>query len=150
MWKRESIGQSNAYLVTDLIMYNQWLLLIVNQHHCLCPTTTTTNININTKILEQANDCLVSNLISYNDVLLVIVILLNIAFCVTRSYAALRAADLDWIVGPGYSLGRYILEKKHENQPGTMKNQPGTIKTMKNQPGTMKYHEKSTWNHEKQ
>ena len=22
----------------------------------------------------------------------------------TRSYAALRAADLDWIVGPGYSL----------------------------------------------
>ena len=27
-------------------------------------------------------------------------------FKVTRSYAALRAADLDWIVGPGYSLGR--------------------------------------------
>ena len=24
----------------------------------------------------------------------------------TRSFAALRAADLDWIVGPGYSLGR--------------------------------------------
>ena len=24
----------------------------------------------------------------------------------TRSYAALRAADLDWIVGPGYSFGR--------------------------------------------
>ena len=23
----------------------------------------------------------------------------------TRSYAALRAADLDWIVGPGYSPG---------------------------------------------
>ena len=22
----------------------------------------------------------------------------------TRSYAALRAADLDWIVGPGYNL----------------------------------------------
>ena len=33
---------------------------------------------------------------------------------ITRSYAALRAADLDWIVGPGYSLGRYILEKNHE------------------------------------
>ena len=32
-------------------------------------------------------------------------------FTSTRSYAALRAADLDWIVGPGYSLGRYILEK---------------------------------------
>ena len=27
-------------------------------------------------------------------------------FSLTRSYAALRAADLDWIVGPGYSLGR--------------------------------------------
>ena len=26
--------------------------------------------------------------------------------CPTRSYAALRAADLDWIIGPGYSLGR--------------------------------------------
>ena len=32
----------------------------------------------------------------------------------TRSYAALPAADLDWIAGPGYSLGRYILEKNHE------------------------------------
>ena len=40
----------------------------------------------------------------------------------TRSYAALRAADLEWIVGPGYSLGGYILEKKYE---------------------------KPTWNHEK-
>ena len=40
----------------------------------------------------------------------------------TRSYAALRAADLEWIVGPGYSLGGYILEKNHE---------------------------KPTWNHEK-
>ena len=34
----------------------------------------------------------------------------------------LRAADLDWIIGPGYSLGGYILEKNHE---------------------------KTTWNHEK-
>ena len=32
----------------------------------------------------------------------------------TRSCAALRAADLDWIIGPGYSLGGYILEKNHE------------------------------------
>ena len=32
-------------------------------------------------------------------------------FIITRSYAALRAADLDWIVGPGFSLGGYILEK---------------------------------------
>ena len=28
-----------------------------------------------------------------------------ILFIYTRSYAALRAADLDWIVGPGYSPG---------------------------------------------
>ena len=27
----------------------------------------------------------------------------------TRSCAALRAADLDWIVGPEYSLGGYII-----------------------------------------
>ena len=26
-------------------------------------------------------------------------------FATTRSYAALRAADLDWIIGPGYSSG---------------------------------------------
>ena len=32
----------------------------------------------------------------------------------TRSYAALRAADLDWIIGPGYSLSGYILDKNHE------------------------------------
>ena len=32
----------------------------------------------------------------------------------TRSCAALRAADLDWIIGPGYNLGGYILEKNHE------------------------------------
>ena len=73
-------------------------------------------------------------------------------FYQTRSYAALRAADQDWIVGQGYSSGGYILEKNHEkptwnhknygkptwnhekptwnyeNRPGTMKNQPGTIK----------------------
>ena len=29
----------------------------------------------------------------------------------TRSYAALRAADLDSIVGPGYSLGRVGISK---------------------------------------
>ena len=31
-----------------------------------------------------------------------------ISFNTTRSCAALRAADLDWIVGPEYSLGGYI------------------------------------------
>ena len=35
-------------------------------------------------------------------------------FINTRSYAALRAADLDWIIGLGYRLGGYILEKNHE------------------------------------
>ena len=50
------------------------------------------------------------------------------SFRITRSYAALQAADLDWIVGPGYSLGGCIFEKNHENQPKTMKNQPGTFK----------------------
>ena len=35
-------------------------------------------------------------------------------FFLTRSYAALRAADLNWIIGPGYSSGGYILEKNHE------------------------------------
>ena len=33
------------------------------------------------------------------------------SFGLTRSFAALGAADLDWIVGPGYSWGGYILEK---------------------------------------
>ena len=35
-------------------------------------------------------------------------------FTNTRSYAALRAADLDWIIGPGYSSGGYILGENHE------------------------------------
>ena len=53
------------------------------------------------------------------------------SFVKTRSYATLRAADLDWVVGPGYSSGRYILDK---NQHGTMnnhKNQPGPMKKQK-------------------
>ena len=66
----------------------------------------------------------------------------TISFGQTRSYAALRAADLGWIVGPGYSSGGYILEKNHEKnnlQPWkTMKNQPGTMKNHENRPGTMK------------
>ena len=53
-------------------------------------------------------------------------------FLHTRSYAALRAADLDWIVGPGYSLGAGTFWRK------TMKNQPGTMKNHGNQPKTMK------------
>ena len=67
-------------------------------------------------------------------------------FWKTRSYAALRAADLDWIVGPGYSSGGYISEKNHEKLTW---NHEKPLKTMKNQPGTMKNHENSTLNHEK-
>ena len=33
---------------------------------------------------------------------------------ITRSYAALWAADLDWIVPPGYSSGGYNLKRNHE------------------------------------
>ena len=36
---------------------------------------------------------------------IIITIVISITIIVTRSYAALRAADLDWIVGPGYSSG---------------------------------------------
>ena len=32
----------------------------------------------------------------------------NVKFCQTRSYAALQAAHLDWIIGPGYILGGNI------------------------------------------
>ena len=55
-------------------------------------------------------------------IIMIIIIIIIIMIMITRSYAALRAADLEWIVGPGYSLGWYILEKNHE---------------------------KPTWNHEK-
>ena len=52
-----------------------------------------------------------------------------VPFSETRSYAALRAADLDWIIGPGYSLGGYILEK---NQEKPTWNHEKPLKTMKN------------------
>ena len=45
-----------------------------------------------------------------------VILVLNIILY-TRSYAALRAADLDWIVGPGYSLGRV-----HSGRAGISKN----------------------------
>ena len=48
-----------------------------------------------------------TNLIIIVDV--IILLLLVIIIIITRSYAALLAADLDWIVGPGYSSGGYIL-----------------------------------------
>ena len=36
----------------------------------------------------------------------IMITILIVIIIITRSYAALRAADLDWIVGPGYSPGR--------------------------------------------
>ena len=39
-------------------------------------------------------------------VIIIIIVFITIIIINTRSYAALRAADLDWIVGPRYSLGR--------------------------------------------
>ena len=45
---------------------------------------------------------------------LIIHLLIFEYFWTTRSCAALWAADLDWIIGSGYSLGGYILEKNHE------------------------------------
>ena len=38
--------------------------------------------------------------------IITIIIIMIIIIIITRSYAALRAADLGWIVGPGYSPGR--------------------------------------------
>ena len=40
-------------------------------------------------------------------ILIIIITITNtiIIIIIPRSYAALRAADLEWIVGPGYSLG---------------------------------------------
>ena len=38
-------------------------------------------------------------------VIIIIIVFITIIIINTRSYAALRAADLDWIVGPGYSPG---------------------------------------------
>ena len=58
------------------------------------------------------------------DIIKIIVTIINIilTIIITRSYAALQAADLDSIVGPGYSWGKYIWRKTMKNQPGTMKN----------------------------
>ena len=64
----------------------------------------------------------------------------------TRSYATLQAADLDWIVGPGYSLGWYILENNHEKQ--TLNHEKQTLNHEKQ---TLNHEKpwKPTWNHEK-
>ena len=67
-------------------------------------------------------------------------------FSITKSYAALRAADLDWIVQPGYSSGRYILKKNHEKPTW---NHEKLTWNPENRPETNKNHEIPTWNHKK-
>ena len=76
-----------------------------------------------------------THIITYGRPLVVVVVVEVVVYCLkvfkyTRSYAALRAADLDWIVRPGYSWGKYIWRQ-----------------SMKNQPGKIKNHVKPTWNH---
>ena len=76
----------------------------------------------------------------------VLTFLFHIFFSYTSSYAAHRAADLDW---PGYSSGGYNLEKNHEKPTW---NHEKPWKTMKKHEKTMKNHErpwKTNLNHEK-
>ena len=63
----------------------------------------------------------------------------------TRSYAALRAADLDWFVGPGYSLGRVNSGEKpwKTNLEPWQTNRETILKNHWTQPKTMK----KTWNY---
>ena len=44
----------------------------------------------------------------------IIIVVVTLLVIITRSYATLGAADLDWIAGPGYSSNRYILDKNNE------------------------------------
>ena len=59
----------------------------------------------------------------------------------TRSYAALRAADLDWIIGPGYSSGGYILGENHE-KPTWNHEKPGITSYDKHAASTDLWNEK--------
>ena len=47
----------------------------------------------------------------------------------------MSASQKAWI------LKMFSVHENHENRPGTMKNQPGTIKNHENRPGTIKNHE---------
>ena len=62
-------------------------------------------------------------------------------FIITRSYAALLAADLDWIIGPGYSLGGYILGENHE-KPTWNHEKPGITSCDKHAASTDLWNEK--------
>ena len=45
---------------------------------------------------------IIANILQVFLIIFLIIVFLIIIFLITRSCAALRAADLDWIVGPGY------------------------------------------------
>ena len=62
-------------------------------------------------------------------------------FLKTRSYAALRAADLDWIIRPGYSSGGYILGENHE-KPTWNHEKPGITSCDKHAASTDLWNEK--------
>ena len=56
-------------------------------------------------------------------------------FLITRTFAALRAADLDWIVGPVYS---FVVCSQPTKPWKPTKNHETTLKNYWNQPKTMK------------
>ena len=62
-------------------------------------------------------------------------------FVTTRSYAALQAADLYWIIGPGYSSGGYILGENHE-KPTWNHEKPGITSCDKHAASTDLWNEK--------
>ena len=55
------------------------------------------------------------------------------SFGLTRSFAALGAADLDWIVGPGYSFGVFSMSRfappalSSVDAPKTLRDQQGDL-----------------------
>ena len=71
-------------------------------------------------LLQEVKSIFMCSVRTENLLLYLCISLCLIVFC-TRSYAALRAADLDWIVGPGYSLGRV---HSGEKPAGISKNVP--------------------------
>ena len=53
--------------------------------------------------------------------IIVIIFLIIVIIIITRSYAALRAADLEWILGQDTVWAGTFWRKTMKNQPGTMK-----------------------------
>ena len=64
--------------------------------------------------------------------IMIIIIIMIMMVMYTRSYAALRAADLDWIVRPVYSLGRVHNQKRHVRRVTTDQGRGGRAGINKN------------------